>query len=329
MSDLSQLESRLAELIRARIEIDGEGDSADGDSSDRSTSPVDPLVAEVMAHVRSLADARRKSKPIAAFLGPKYSYSYLAAVQYFGEGASLLPVSTIAAVFEAVVAGDCRQGIVPIENSTDGRVVDTISRLIDGKCSIIGEVRLPIHHCLLAKSSRTEIVEIQSKPQAISQCRGYLSRHFPLAKLTSVASTAAAAHAAATQPGIAAIASAQAGRHHGLNVVANQIEDNPDNVTRFVVLGSEPAQRSGDDKTTLVFEVKHQPGSLADAMLVFKALDLNLTFIESFPIPGETDEYSFVVELQGHRDDVSVQQALERLNPITDHLVVLGSYPKA
>jgi chorismate mutase / prephenate dehydratase len=332
-SAIADLESRLAKLIESRIELgNNSGESARCDSSQSGRPGVlggADEVTQVLAYIRSLAAARHRPVPVAAYLGPQYSYSHLAASQYFGEGAPLLPVSTIAAVFEAVIAGDCAQGIVPIENSTDGRVVDTISRLITGQTTIVGEIRLPIHHCLLSASPRESIVEIQSKPQALSQCRGYLSRHFPDAKLTPVASTASAANEAAKTPGVAAVASLQAGRHYGLNIIAENIEDNRDNLTRFIVLGLEPARRTGNDKTSLLFQVKHQPGSLADVMMVFKEKKLNLTFIESFPMPSECDEYLFVVELQGHCEDQNVAEAIHILKSLTDRMVILGSYPKA
>jgi chorismate mutase / prephenate dehydratase len=332
-SAIADLESRLARLIEARIELTGfSGESKPVDAA--SVGQSDGLhgkleVAQVLAHIRSLAASRHRTVPIAAYLGPQYSYSHLAASKYFGEGAPLLPVSSIAAVFEAVIAGDCAQGIVPIENSTDGRVVDTISRLISGQITIVGEIRLPIHHCLMSASPRASIVEIQSKPQALSQCRSYLSRHFPDAKLTSVASTATAANDASKTPGVAAVASLQAGRHYGLSIIAENIEDNRDNLTRFIVLGLQPAKRTGNDKTSLLFQVKHEPGSLADVMMVFKEKKLNLTFIESFPIPSECDEYLFVVELQGHHEDPSVSEAIGILKSLTDRTVILGSYPRA
>lgn len=260
------------------------------------------------------------------YLGPPHSYSHIAARGYFGDRV-ISPVPSIAAVFDDVISGTHGQGIVPIENSTDGRIVDTLSRLIEGRVQIIGEIRLAIHHCLLA-IGENGIREIQSKPQALSQCRRFLASKYPAAVQTAVSSTTAAAAAAAHDPTIAAVASREAGQALGLRVIASEIEDNPNNLTRFVVIGTESARRTGVDKTSLLFQVTHRPGSLADAMAIFKHRQLNLTFIESFPSPGEPDEYQFFVELDGHRDDDAVAGAIEELQRISHRLVILGSYAK-
>ena len=267
--------------------------------------------------------------PSACYLGPPHSYSHIAALAYFGDQ-SLTAVPTIAAVFDDVIGGGTPAGIVPIENSTDGRVVDTLSRLITPaageRVQIVGEQRLAIHHCLLARND--SFTEIRSKPQALSQCRDYLRTHYPDAVQTAVSSTTAAARAAVDDPTIAAVASRHAGESLGLPIVASRIEDNPHNVTRFVVIATDSPQRTGADKTSLLFQVAHRPGSLADAMMVFKDYSLNLTFIESFPSPGQPSEYQFFVELDGHRSDPPVHAAIETLQKQTHRFVVLGSYAK-
>lgn len=272
-------------------------------------------------------DMRTKQTDGVCYLGPPHSYSHIAARNYFGDR-TIHPVPTIGSVFDDVISGAQACGIVPIENSTDGRIVDTLSRLIEGRVQIVGEVRLAIHHCLLAQSV-DGIKEIQSKPQALSQCRRYLASKFPDAIQTAVSSTTTAAAAAARDPQVAAVASREAGLALGLQVVASEIEDNPNNITRFVVIATESADRTGVDKTSLLFQVAHRPGSLADAMTIFKHRQLNLTFIESFPSPGEPDEYQFFVELDGHRDDEAVAAAIDQLQTMSHRLVVLGSYPKA
>ncbi|MCC9656941.1 prephenate dehydratase [Rhodopirellula halodulae] len=296
--------------------------------ADQANSPIgQDDQRDVLRHIASTC--WRASHPGAyAFLGPMDSYSHLAAIAYFGEGANLLPVSSIGTVFETVGRGDCAGGIVPIENSTDGRIVDTFGRLSQGEASIVGEVQLAIHHQLLAMCDRESITEVHSKPQAISQCRLWLNTHLPKAKLIECSSTAAAAKLAASQPGIAAIASEAAGRRQGLRVVGANIEDNRNNVTRFAVLGHDQPTPSGNDKTTLLFQVAHQPGALADVMGIFKQHDLNLTWIESFPQPGTHNEYFFVVEFPGHQQDTKVANAIEALQSATHHTHVLGSYAK-
>jgi chorismate mutase/prephenate dehydratase len=169
---------------------------------------------------------------------------------------------------------------------------------------------------------------VYSKPQALSQCRGWLANHLPDAKLIEVTSTAAAAKIAESKEGAAAIASREAGVHHGLDIIDANIEDSANNVTRFVILGGQPAAPTGQDKTAMMFQVPHQPGALADAMIVFRKNKLNLTWIESFPIEGSRNEYLFFIELEGHQERPAIRQAITQLRRQALRLEVLGSYPK-
>lgn len=262
-----------------------------------------------------------------AFLGPLYSYSHLAAIHRFGQSVELTPVGTIAAVFEEVNRGQSDFGLVPIENSTDGRIADTLDMFTRLPVKICGEVELEIHHSLLAKCARSEIKEVYSRPQALSQCRNWLAKHLPAARMIEVTSTSTAAQLANEKPGAAAIASVQAGVHYGLNVLAEQIEDNTGNITRFAVIGDQPCSRTGRDKTAMLFQTEHRPGSLADAVNVFKRNRLNLTWIESFPIPGSKGTYLFFVEMEGHQSDVRIRRAVDSLKSRTLRLEVLGSFP--
>lgn len=286
------------------------------------------LKADLLRHLSSVC-LQSLHELRAAYLGPKHSYSHLAAIKYFGDATTLSAVASIPAVFDAVARGDAATGIVPIENSTDGRVVDTLGMFVRREMGICGEVLLPIHHNLLSKTPREAIVEVYSKPQALSQCRAWLARNLPQARLVEIGSTAAAAELASRQQGVAAVASIEAGREYELDVIDANIEDNANNVTRFAVLGKEQPSPTGDDKTALLFQVNHQPGALADAMIVFKGQSLNLTWIESFPAPDAPNEYLFFVELTGHRDDNAVKRAIEELAKMTQRLTILGSYPKA
>jgi len=277
-----------------------------------------------------LGAARSLVKPIrVAYLGPKYSFSHLAAIDRFGDGPDLTPVATIKAVFESLHFHQTDFGIVPIENSTDGRIVDTLDMFARLPTRITGEVQIAIHHHLLGKGSRGEVIEVYSKPQALSQCREWLAKNLPQAKAVEMTSTAIAAQIAADKPGAAAIASLEAGMHYGLTAIDSNIEDNKHNLTRFAVIGGEMPHRTGRDKTALMFEIPHKPGSLADAMLVFKRSRLNLTWIESFPMPNSKNEYLFFVELEGHQTDSRVKRALEALRRKTARLDVLGSYARA
>jgi chorismate mutase / prephenate dehydratase len=264
-----------------------------------------------------------------AYLGPAYSYSHLAAISRFGQSVELVPVGSIPAVFEEVNRGHADFGVVPVENSTDGRVADTLDMFTRLQVRICGEVQLPIHHNLLGRCSRAEIKEVYSRPQALSQCRNWLAKHLPLARTIEVTSTSTAAQLAQEKPGAAAIASVQAGIHYGLDVLAENIEDNQANVTRFAVIGQEPAAATGHDKTSLMFEVEHRPGSLADAMTIFKRNRLNMTWIESFPISSPRPGYLFFIELEGHQGDARVRRALASLGRKTLRLEVLGSYSQS
>jgi len=285
---------------------------------------VRAIFRELVSGCRSIGRSVR-----AAFLGPEYTYSHLAAIEYFGQSSELVSVGSIAAVFEEVEQGQSDFGIVPIENSTDGGIVDTLECLLRYPVRICGEVPLHIHHCLLGTGSRQEVKRVYSKPQALSQCRNWLSKHLPAAELTGVASTTEAALKAAAETGAAAIASQQAGTNHSLSVLAGNIEDNRDNVTRFAVIGQSSGSRTGQDKTSLLFEICHEPGALADSMGIFKRQRLNMTWIESFPKPGKRGSYLFFVEFLGHASDLRVRRALASLEKKTERLTVLGSYAQA
>ena len=262
-----------------------------------------------------------------ALLGPLYSYSHLAAIHRFGQSVEFMPVGSIAAVFEEVNRGHSDFGLVPIENSTDGRIADTLDMFTRLAVRICGEVELEIHHTLLGKCPRAEVKEVYSRPQALSQCRNWLAKHFPAARTIEVTSTSTAAQLALEKPGAAAIASMQAGVHYGLDVLAERIEDNPANTTRFAVIGEQSAARTGHDKTAIMFQTEHRFGALADTLIIFKRNRLNLTWIESFPVPGTERAYLFFVELEGHETDTRVRRATMALQQKTLRLEILGSCP--
>ncbi len=278
---------------------------------------------ELASGVRALLAPTR-----VVYLGPMYSYSHLAASERFGTQVELVPVATIAAVFEALNRNQADYGLVPIENSTDGRVSDTLEMFARLPVRICGMVPLRIHHHLLGKCPRHKVREVYSKPQALSQCRDWLAKQMPDARLVEMTSTAAAARLAAEKPGVAAIASRQAAAQYGLDVLAENIEDNRHNMTRFAVIGGQPSTPTGNDKTALMFEIAHRPGALAEAMMVFKRCGLNLTWIESFPIADTENEYLFFVEFEGHCEDANAVRAINSLRRKTERLEILGSYPE-
>jgi chorismate mutase/prephenate dehydratase len=277
-----------------------------------------------------LSAARQKVKPTrVAYLGPAYSYTHIAAMDRFGESADLVPVSTIASVFEEVNRGQADYGIVPIENSTDGRIVDTLDMFTRLPLRICGEVQIAIHHNLLARCPRSEITEIYSKPQALSQCRDWLSKNMPQARLLEVTSTSTAAQLARDKPGAAAVASLKAAAEYDLNIVAESIQDNQNNVTRFAIIGDDDTKPTGRDRTALLLQIPHKPGALADALASFKRNKINLTWIESFPLRGPESGYLFFLDFEGHARDPRIQRTLTELERMAVRMEVLGSYPRS
>jgi chorismate mutase / prephenate dehydratase len=275
-----------------------------------------------------LSGCRALVRPLRiACLGPLYSYSHLAALHRFGRAVEFVPVGTISAVFEEVNQGHAEFGLVPVENSTDGRIADTLEMFVRLPVRICGQVDMHIHHTLLAKCPRSAVKEVYSKPQAISQCRNWLARHLPAARAIEVTSTTMAAQLAAEKPGAAAIASHPAATEYGLDVLAENIEDNPHNSTRFAVIGGQVPARTGNDRTAILFQMEHRPGTLADATNVFKRNKLNLTWIESFPAPGSDRAYLFFAEIETHPTELKFRRAMAALQRKALRLEVLGAFP--
>jgi chorismate mutase/prephenate dehydratase len=291
-----------------------------------NTGPLaDDAVRAIFREI--VSGSRAVQSPLrVAYLGPEFTFSHLATIEAFGQSAELVPVGSIAAVFEEVERGQAQYGVVPMENSTDGRVSDTLECFSHSRVRICAGIPLRIHHCLLGTGERDQIRTVYSKPQPLSQCRNWLARHLPSCDLHEVASTADAARRAKDDPQAAAVASAQAGVNYGLPVIVKNIEDNPDNVTRFVVISTTTSQPTGNDKTALLFEVAHKPGALADAMAIFKRNRLNMTMIDSYPVPGSLGRYLFFVEFVGHEDEAPVRKAISTLAKQAQRAEVLGSY---
>ncbi len=340
MERLSEIDAQILALAKSRCDVLAEiqrqsGAEAASFGTLRGVQAANPsadqedFAQRLQRFVAGITFQTAVRRTSIAYLGPEFSYSYSAAAKFFGAIDSLIPVNTIGAVFEEIASSHSTYGVVPIENSTDGRIVDTLTMFIRKPIRICGEVLLPIHHNLLAKCDRKDIREVYSKPQALSQCRAWLTSHLPEARWVEVASTAVAAKIASNTPNAAAVASREAGMHHGLDIIAECIEDNKDNVTRFAIIGDEKVAATGDDKTSLMFQVPHQPGALADVMVMFRDNGLNLTWIESFPVPGKANEYFFFVELEGHESQANVRAALNALAKTALRLDFLGSYPKA
>ena len=291
--------------------------------------PLDPptlrgMFRELISGSRRLVNTVR-----VVYLGPPYSFTHLAAIEQFGSAATLIPVGSISAVIEEVNRNHADYGIAPIENSTDGRIVDTLDMFTRLPLKICGEVSMAIHHNLLARCPRNEISEIYSKPQALSQCREWLGRNMPQARLVEVTSTSTAAQLARDKPGAAAVASRQAAVQYDLQVIAENIEDNPSNLTRFAVIGDETTKPSANDKTALLLQIPHKPGALAEALAAFRKNNINLTWIESFPVRGPEAGYVFFLDFEGHAADPRIKKTLAELESKAVRLEVLGSYPRS
>jgi chorismate mutase/prephenate dehydratase len=271
-------------------------------------------------------------KPLnVAYLGPEGSFSHLAALEKFGHSIQLVAVRDIASVFDQVARAAADYGIVPVENTTGGAIRDTMESFlwVHGPVQICAEMAMPVHQNLLSKTTLERIKKVYSKPQVFDQCRGWLSKNLPQADLVAVGSTTEAALLASRIEGTGAIASHMAAELYGLNVLSPAIEDNPQNQTRFLVLGRESANPTGRDKTCLLFSVPDKPGALVEVLDVFRRFGINMTKIESHPSPTKPWEYLFFVDVEGHTHDEQVRQALEEARPHTRELEILGSFPVA
>jgi chorismate mutase/prephenate dehydratase len=292
-------------------------------------SPLDKTAIETI-YRQIIAASRNLQRPVqVAFLGPKYTFSHVAALQYFGPGAQLSTLSAIEEVFSAVEQQSADYGIVPIENSIQGVEARTLDCLYETSLCICAESYVPIHLHLLANCKIDEIQVLHSHPQPLGQCRRWLRANLPNVRLVNESSTAAAARAIADQPQHAAIAAAEAAPAYELKVLASNIEDDPNNRTRFLVIGHHSVVPSGVDKTSIVFTTEHRAGALYRALASFSAHGLNLTLIQSRPARGAVAGYYFYVDLYGHADSVEVSEAVEALRAHCSFVKILGSYPSA
>jgi len=291
-----------------------------------SDAALQAIWTELMSGSLSLEKALR-----VAYLGPEGSFSHLAALEKFGRSVELAPVRDIASVFDQVARDSADYGIVPVENTTGGAIRDTMESFlwVHAPVKVCAEMALPIHHNLLSKTTVDKVNKVYSKPQVFDQCRNWLSQNLPRADLVAVGSTTEAALFASRVEGTAAIASSMAAELYQLNVLSAAIEDNPQNQTRFLVLGRESAQPTGRDKTCLLFSVSHEAGALVEVLQTFRRHEVNMTKIESHPSPTKTWEYYFFVDIEGHVQDENVRAALEEARKHTRHLEVLGSFPAA
>ena len=291
------------------------------------TTGIRPVFLEIISAVRALEATVR-----VAYLGPEGTFSHLAARETFGSHAVFLPQGTIADVFAAIERGQADHGVVPVENTTEGVVTQTLDTLAESELPICGETVLPIALCLLSRSGRLEDVRrVASHPQPLAQCRAWLDRNLPRAERVEMASTVAAGELAAREADVAAVGSRLSAELLGLSVAAENVQDRRDNSTRFVVLGgdAEPAP-SGHDLTSVVFTVrKAESGALHRLLEPFARHGVNLTSIQSRPLKGTPWEYLFFIDVEGHRSEEKVAAALADAAKLAHSARVLGSFPRA
>ena len=264
-----------------------------------------------------------------AYLGPKGSFSHLAASRKFGACVGYVPQLDIRSVFDEVVRGSADYGIVPIENSTDGAITETLDAFLQSPLKICAEILVSIHHNLLGCGSLERIEKVYSKPEVFSQCRRWLSDNLRRVSLIPAPSSSAAVEKAVGDETAAAVGSILASELYNVPVLAANVEDKADNVTRFFVIGTEAAKVTGDDKTAIVFTVAHSKGTLADVLDIFRDHGVNLTDINKRPGSNQNWEYCFFLDCQGHTGDAAMSAAIKQVEKHCQQMQVIGSFPRA
>jgi chorismate mutase/prephenate dehydratase len=281
---------------------------------------------------KQIISASKKVQGVAvAYQGEPGAYSEEAAIRFFGNSTKGLPYEGLDGVFEAVERGDAPFAVVPVENSLEGSITRAYDLLLDSPLMVCGETELRISHCLIAmkNASLDTIKYVYSHPQALGQSRNFLKKLN--AEIVPASDTAGSVKMIkdAKRLDAAAVASARAAEFYGMKVLAKEIEDNPHNFTRFFVLSKEDSPPTGNDKTSIVFSLKHKPGSLYDSLGEFAARTINLTKLESRPTRHQPWEYNFYMDISGHREEKGVAEALKALEEHAVFVKILGSYPKA
>ena len=282
------------------------------------------IYRELIAGSRALEKVLKVS-----YLGPEGTFSYLAAKQRFGSSVEYLSSKSIDAVFKDVISGRADYGIVPVENSTEGGIRETLNMFTEYDVKVCAEIVLPIHHNLMANCPPNQIRKIYSKLQVFAQCKQWLANNFTNVELLNVGSTTEAVQIAKQQSDAAAIAHAEVAQLYGINILYKNIEDNPNNITRFFVLSNKPCSRSGRDKTAVMCYIRNEPGALYGILAPFKEHSINLTNIEPLPTKRRTWDYCFYLDFEGHTDEDNVSKALEEVSSKCIELKVLGSYPRS
>lgn len=277
-----------------------------------------------------ISAARNLEQPLrVAFWGPSGSFSHLAATHQFGEFCEPHPVGSIREVFDEVERERADYGIVPVENSTAGAIPDTLDEMGKSRLLVVAENYEQIHHNLLYNGPIGEIKTLYTGVQPYQQCKDWLRQHLPNVEVHEVTTTSRAAELASSEPYAAAIGNPLASSIYKLDIAVLNIEDNPRNFTRFLVVGRNEPRPTGKDKTSLLFSVENKPGQLIRAMSVFQAYNINMSMIESRPSKKRPGEYLFYVDVDGHRQDPAIAKALDELGPLCTILSIIGSYPSS
>lgn len=297
---------------------------------DANPGPLTPesvsvIYKEIMSACRSL------EQPLTiAYLGPEGTFSEAAAIKHFGHAAIGLPCSSIDEVFQAVERGEAHYGVAPVENSTEGAVNRTLDLMLASPLKICGEVMLRVRQHLMRKGEGLDGIRVvYSHAQSLAQCHEWLSQNLRGVETIRTTSNGEAARMAAGNPEAAAIAGELAAERNGLTIVARDIEDEPNNTTRFLVLGQEETAPSGRDKTSLVISVRNRPGALMELLAPFAGHGVGLSKLESRPARSGAWEYVFYVDLEGHVSDPNIQHSLKAVADHCTFLKVLGAYPVA
>ena len=292
--------------------------------------PLAPAaVAHVFGEVVSACRAMEAEFRV-AYLGPRGTYSDEAVTRHFGGGVTGEPCASFDEVFRAVEAGECGYGVVPVENSTEGTVARTLDLLLATSLKVCGEVLLPVHQCAMSRRGDTaRLARIYSHSQSLAQCHEWLAQHLPEVERVPVVSNAEAARLAAKEPRAAAIASQTAAAMYGLRIFAHNIEDDPNNTTRFLVIGTHDAGPSGCDKTSLAMSTRNAPGAVHSLLTPLARNGVSMTKLESRPSRTGLWEYVFFVDLEGHAQEPKLKRTLAALQRKAAMVKVLGSYPVA
>ncbi len=294
-----------------------------------------PLSAETVALLfREIMSAcLALERPITvAYLGPRGTFSERAALKHFGLAAEAMPNPSIDEVFRAVESGAADFGVIPVENSTEGAVGRSLDLMPQTPAKVCGEVVVRIHHFLMAKSKPASLADVKrvfSHGQSLAQCHEWLNSNLPKAERVAVSSNAEAARRAAEEAGSAAVAGEMAAGHYGLAILASNIEDEPNNTTRFLVLGDYAPKPTGRDRTSMILSARNRAGAVYEMLTPFATRGVSMTKFESRPSRAALWEYLFFVDIEGHRDDANVAAALAEVEKIAGYLKVLGSYPVA